>query len=246
MNRDIRKALKTEPWVNLYELNAPTEKTLCSSPQPKPDVPEPDLLPTAKKLAYDICIEPDSQYGERIHRLEVSARKLEKAKNELLTKEFAKELQFGQSLFLVPTTKLFEVLGLESPYRRDVSNVHSFSVLLLKKLLVPDPLTQSVKEEAFIGDSNSTGDLLVQTKNGERHLYEVTLSVSNVCANAAKAQNKGFSQIIFVCRDYDLKQAVWAKIRNAGFNEDFLATIRCVIFSQLIRRRKQFISRNTR
>ena len=100
-------------------------------------------------------------------------------------------------------------------------------------------MIQSIKQEAFLGDSNSTTDLLVCMKNGQRHAYEITLSLSNISANAAKLQNKGFSEIIFVCQDFNLKEAVWAKIRNVGFDPDFLATIRCTIFSALIKQRKQ-------
>ncbi|MCD4831694.1 MAG: hypothetical protein K8R02_07820 [Anaerohalosphaeraceae bacterium] len=246
MKNDIKKALEIEPWQSLYELNVSTkEKKLLDLVPEKTESQAIGLSAIAKKLAYNIDAKIDLQYRERIEGLDVSARKLEKAKIELLNKGLIKEMLFGKSLFLVPTTKLFEVMGLESPYKRDVSNVHSFSVTLLKKLIAHDPLIQSIKEEVFLGDSNSTGDLLAHMKNGERHVYEVTINSSNVCANAAKLQGKGFAQIIFVCRDYDLKQAVWARIRNGGFDPDFLATIKCVIFSSLISQRKQVLSRSS-
>lgn len=245
MKNDIKKALEIEQWQSLYELNAPKEKKHLDLVPKKAESQVIDFSTVAKKLAYDTCIKPDLQYRERIKGLDVSARKLGKAKTELLNKELIKEMWFGKSLFLAPTTQLFKAMGLESPYKRDVSNIHSFSVLLAKKLMGPNPLVQSIKEEAFLGDSNSTGDLLVHMKNEERHVYEVTINSSNVCANAAKLQGKGFNQIVFVCRDYDLKQAVWARIRNGGFDADFLATIRCVVFSSLIRQKKQMLSRRS-
>jgi len=246
MKIDIKKALEIEPWRSLYELNVPKNKNeKLDSVSPKTIPGAIDIVALTKKLGLDICTYPESQYNDRIKRLDVSARKLGRAKDELLNKGLIKELWFGKSLFLVPTAELFEMLSLDSPYERNASDIHSFAVLLTKKLLRPNPLIQSIAVEAFLGDSNSTGDLLVHMKNGERHVYEVTLSVSNVCANASKLQNKGFAQIVFVCRDFDMKQAVWAKIRNVGFDPDFLATIRCTIFSSLIRQNKQMLLRKS-
>jgi len=243
MKTDIKKALEIKHWQSLYELNVPKEKELLV-PENAKSQPT-DIQALANKLGLDVGTYIESQYNERIGRLDVSARKLEQAKNELLNKGLIKELRFGKSLFLVPTAQLYKMLSLDPPYERNVSDIHSFSVLLAKKLLKPNPLIQSITAEAFLGDSNSTGDLLVHMKNGERHVYEITLSVSNVCSNAAKLQNKGFAQIIFVCRDYDVKQAVWAKIRNVGFDPDFLATIHCTIFSSLIRQNKQMLLRKS-
>jgi len=235
----IKKALETEQWQSFYELNAPKEKTLFEPVLDKPKPPVADILPIARKLGYDVCIYPDSQYSQRIKRLGVSARKLERVKSDLLNKNLIKEISLGQSLFLIPTPKLYDLMGLESSYKRNVSDIHSFLVLLTQKLIEPNPLIQSIKPEAFLGDSNSTVDLLVCMKDGQRWAYEITLNCGNVSANAAKLQDKGFSQIVFVCQDYSFKEAVWAKLRNAGFNPDFLATIRCTIFSALIRQRKQ-------
>ena len=236
---NIHKALETEPWQSLYELNEAKKQELLASVPNKPEYPVIDISSLAKKLAYDVCVYLDSQYSQRIKRLNISVRQLGPAKEELLNKNLIKGISLGQSLFLIPTSQLYDLLGLESSYKRNVSDIHSFLVLLTKKLIEQNPLIQSIKQEAFLGDSNSTTDLLVCMKNGQRHAYEITLSSSNVSANAAKLQNKGFSQIIFVCQDFNLKQAVWAKIRNVGFNPDFLATIRFTIFSALILQRKQ-------
>ena len=169
----------------------------------------------------------------------MSVRRLQNAKHELVAKGLIREIWLGKSLFLAPTSKVFALMGLESPYHRNVSDIHSFLVLLTQRLVEPNPLVKYVKQEVSLGDSNSTLDLLAHMKNGQAWAYEITLNASNVSANAAKLQGKGFSQIIFVCRDFDLKGAVWARIRNAGFDPDFLATIRCTIFSSLIRQRRE-------
>ena len=85
------------------------------------------------------------------------------------------------------------------------------------------------------------------TANGQRWAWEIVHHCrENICANAAKVQNKGFSQVIFLCSDYNIKQAVHAKIRNAGFDPDFLAMLRYRIFSNLICQRKEAKLRGTR
>ena len=127
-----------------------------------------------------------------------------------------------------------------SPYKRNTWDIHSFLILVAAKLIEPNPLVKYVKPEDYLGDSNSTLDLGIYLKDGRRWAYEIIhRGTTNVAANAAKLQGKAFSQIIFLCTDFNVKERVWANIRNAGFDPGFLSTIRCQIFSALILQKKQ-------
>ena len=125
---DIQNALETEQWQSFYELNAPKGKKLSAPVPDKPKSPVIDISPIARKLAYDVCIYLDSQYSQRIKRLDVSARQLERAKKELLNKSLIKEIGLGKSLFLAPRPQLYDLMELESSYKRNVSDIHSFLV----------------------------------------------------------------------------------------------------------------------
>jgi len=253
--KDISKALQTQAFESLYDLAATKRSKLheqennantTSAPAMSQKIevlPEPTS--NAKTLGYDICIFIDSQFNERQQRLNVSARDIEKAKTELINLQLVKEIWLGKSLMLAGSSKLYKYLGLESPYKRNVSDIHSFLVLLTTKLVEANPLVKNTIPEASLGDSSSTVDLLVHMKNSQRWAYEITWSESNCCANAAKLIGKGFAQIIFVCKDYDLMQTVWTRIRNTGFEPDFLSTIRCTIFGKLISQKKQFTLRRS-
>jgi hypothetical protein len=114
--------------------------------------------------------------------------------------------------------------------------VHSYLVLLAAKLVESDPLVRHVKTEVSIGDANSTVDLIATLTDLNRVAYEVThQTVANVSANAAKLEGKGFSRIYFLCLDFNVKQRVSTQLRNAGFTANFLATIECTIFADLLR-----------
>lgn len=247
---EIEKALQVTPWIGLFNVFEsqlfPGMKTISVHKNPvatstaKPAFSS-DLTYDENLLAYDVITYLDSQFHERQKRLNLSVRKVEDAKSSLVNKGLIKEIWLGKSLFLAPTEKLYKIMGLESPYsKRNISDVHSFSVLLAKRLIQENPLVKSVKDEVFLGDSNSTLDLLALMIDGQRQAYEITLSLSNVCANVSKLKNKNFSQIWLVAKDYNTKEGCWALLRNAGFDSDFLSRIHCTMFSTLIKQRKQW------
>lgn len=189
-------------------------------------------------LGSDITQNPEIIYRQRCKRLGITTRQLQKAEKQLLNAELIKRLRIGKMVFLVPYSKLFDLLDVPCPYKRQVGLDHPFLVLITCRLLQKTPLVESVQTEVSLGDSSSTTDVLATLKDGKRIAYEVTVNASNVCSNAAKLQGKGIAEIVFLCRNYNLKENVWAKLRNAGFDPDFFSKLRCTIFSSLIRKTK--------
>ena len=249
-NSYIEKALHIESWESMQHSgtlgnakplkNNKKQKKVCQTSMP---VEQADLLglsPEARVLGLDCILRIDYQFTERLQWTNLSARQQETAKQELINKQLIKEVFLGKSLFIAPTEKLFLLFEMESPYKRNTWEIHSFLVLLAAKLIEANPLIKYIEREVSVGDANSTIDAVSVASNGQRWAWEITnYCKTNISANAAKLQGKGFSQIIFLCSDYNIKQGVWANIRNAGFDPDFLATIRCTIFSTLIRQRKE-------
>ena len=250
---DITKLLQTMPCDSLFDRCATgstqvwkkpaTDKDSLQSPLPSDESPVTKLTTDARLFGQDITANLFYQFKQRQQQLEWSVRRIKKASQELLNQGMILELWLGKSLFLVPTDKLYTIQELESPFPRNVSVIHAFQVLLAAHLIQYNPLVKETKCEVSLGDSNSTVDIVAYLQNCLRWAYEITLSVSNVSANAAKLQNNGFAEIYFVCSDYNLKEAVWAHLRNAGFPPDFLASIRCIIFSSLLRQKKQMTPR---
>ena len=251
---DIAKLLQTKPLDSLFntcvisssprgKTVAPGEDTVSSTSAPSRP-PWTKLTADGKQLAHDIVANLYRQFKQRQLKLRWSVRRMEKARQELLNHSLILELWLGKSLLLVPTTELYALMELESTYFRNVSDIHSFSVLLTAHLVEYNPMVQKVKCEVSLADANSTVDMVAYLQNSRRWAYEVTLSVSNVSSNAAKLQNKGFAQIYFVCRDYNVQQAVKAHLRNAGFPADYLARIQCVLFSNLLRQKQKLTARS--
>jgi hypothetical protein len=253
----IRRALSWERWKSFYELNPPNQehgtkaepsnKAGCGKLLPNGSAASSGLTPNARTLGYDIITYPDSQFSERQKRLDLSVRQLENAKKELLDLKLIKEIWLGKSLLLAPTSRLYTTMEIPSPYTRNVSDVHSFLVLLTERLIQANPLVKYTRREVSIGDSNKTVDLIAYLKSGQRLAYEIIHhNTTNITALAARLEGKGYSELIFVATDYSTKQRVWAIIKNAGFDPDFLSTIRCTIFSSLIRQKKQMMLKEMR
>jgi hypothetical protein len=254
-NSEIRRALLFEGWTSMYDLvtSKPTsaprgqlpDKTGSAGFQQDGSTTAFGLSVAGKTLGYDIVTYLDSQFSERQHRLNLSARQMENAKTELFSQKLIKEIWLGKSLFLVPTPALYTVMGFESPYeKRNISDIHSFLVLLAEKLIEPNPLVKYTRREVPLDNSNSISmvDLIVYLKSGERLAYEIVhRSITNVAALAARLEGKGFAQVIFLATDFNVKERVWASIRSAGFDPDFLSTIRCTIFSAIIRQKKELM-----
>jgi hypothetical protein len=242
--------LKTEPYENLFDLvhtprppqnrpqavNAPPAPAPATPATPASSGPSPDLTAQEQILALDIVTFLTSTLRQRLERLSLSARQLESTKASLLNKGLIKEVWLGKSLMLAPMESLYKVLGVDCPYQRNASDVHSYLVLLAAKLLESDPLVKHVKTEVSFGDSSATADLVVYLKDGDRQAYEiVNRNTTNVPALAARLQGKGFAQICFLATEFSVKERVWATLRNAGFDSDFLATVHCNIFGTLLR-----------
>jgi len=251
---EIKRALQVDPHENLYDLATATpEKTtgvpkitnkVNTSVQGSPPAQgQGQISADDKPLAYNIAAVLNCPYKQRGRRLNMSMRQLASAKDELVEKGMVKEVWLGKSLYLAPTDKLFQYLGLLSPYRRNVSLEHSFLVLLTRALLEADPTIQKICIEVAVGTSGRTVDLVAYLKNGERWAYEITLSSSNVTENAAKLRNRGFARVIFVCRDDALRKSVRTILRDADFGPDFYSTIEFTIFSTLINKSRRFKSK---
>jgi hypothetical protein len=241
----IKKALEVWPHQSLYDLaNATPEKTLNSqNSAAKPtdnNCPDSDMPPQCAAsedenlLGCNIVTSLYIPYKQRGLQLKFSMRRLEKAKEGLISKELAKEVWIGRNLFLAPTEKLYQHLSIASPYKRNISVEHSFSVLFAQWCVEEDPLVHKTAIEFPIDGSGRTGDLITYLKNGDRHIYEITLNSSNVASNAAKLKGKSFSRIFFVCRDHNIRKSVKTIIDDAGFEPDFYSTIECMLFSDLI------------
>ena len=250
--QQIKKALEVWPYESLYDLaNAAPEKTLNSqNSAAKPadnKCPDSDTPPQCavvedeNLLGCNIVTSPYTPYKQRGLQLKFSMRRLEKATEGLVSKEMIKELQIGRNVFLAPTEKLYQHLSVASPYKRNVSIEHSFSVLFAQWCIEADLLVQKTAIEVPVDTSGHTIDCVSYLKNGNRLAWEITFNcTNNVASHAAKLKGKGFSKIIFVCRDHHIRKSTQTILSDAGFEPEFFSTIECMLFSDLIREKKGF------
>jgi hypothetical protein len=256
-SQDIKRALKTDRYKDLFVLATTQATETVTAPQKaimkvgdsteaKPSTPGQDQIsPETKPLAHNIASIIDRPYKQRGERLKMSMRLLASARRELVEKGLAKEVWLGKSLYLAGTDKLYQCLGILSPYKRNVSLEHSFLVLLTQSLIEVNPLIRKTGIEIPVGTAGCTNDLVAYLINGDRWAYEITLSSSNVTENAAKMRNRGFAKIVFVCRDDSLRKSVRKILLDADFDPDFSSTIECTIFSTLISQSKRFKAKGT-
>lgn len=253
-NSAPRNPLKRREWASLFDIQAPKQNKdpaadkVCAGDATVPTLPsKPEKLPqthglTAQEhiLALNIVVDLVELFRDRKKGTGMGVRELEGAKLGLLNKGLIKEVWLGKVLLLAPTAELYAILDMPSPYKRNVWDMHSFLILIAAKLIETNPLVKYTKTEVSLGDSSSTVDLIAYLKDGNRWACEVIhKSITNISANAAKLQNKGFSQVIFLCADFNIKGRVLAKIRNAGFSPDFLSIVRYQIFSALMRQDRE-------
>jgi hypothetical protein len=191
------------------------------------------------KLLWDILVYLYSSVSVRIKRLGVSVRSYEPAKLEGLEKGFFIESAAGQTIYLIPTTKAFEAFGMPCPFRQGDLLEHSFYVCWATFLLEKNPRYKSAQTEVKRGDSGSTSDVVTIAHDGTREAYEITLNTTNILANAAKYGNTDFVRIVFLCRNYKLREAVKACCREGGLNPDLLAKLDYMQFSQLLQRQRK-------
>ena len=249
----IRKALEFEPYENLVDLVQAASKQQAPNASDSVEAPAPDaacvsstgfaqIPPFAQSLAMDVATYPASAYKPRGLRLKLSMRQLAKAKEALIAGGFVKEIVLEKFLFLAGTEKLYQVLEMPVPYRRNLSLEHSFLELLAKQSLQADPMVQKVDIEAPVGTRGASVDLVATLKNGDRWAFEITCSLNNVAANAAKLQGQVFCRVIFLCRDHQVRDAAAVILRNSGFDSNFIAKIDCVLISSLIRQQKNLFN----
>jgi len=197
------------------------------------------LSPILIKLLWDILCYPFSSVSVRIKRLGISARAFENAQLEGCEKGFFFRSSAGSTIYLIPNLITFEAFDMPYLYKRDVSIEHSFYVNLVCFLLSKDPRNKSIQPEVKRGDSGSTSDIVTVAHDGTRKAFEITLSTTNVLANAAKYEKTDFAIIVFLCRDYKLREAVKACCREGGLNPDLLAKLEYIQFSTLLRRQRK-------
>jgi len=199
-----------------------------------------ELSPSLFRLLVDVQVYPFSSISVRIKRLGISAREFEAAKLEGLEKGLIVESAAGQLKYLILTQKGCDLLDMPCPFdERNVSLEHSYYVLWTRFMLEKDPSIKAVQVEVRLGLSGSTSDAVSIAHDGTRYAWEVTLSTTNVLANASKYVGTDFVKVIFLCRDYRLKEAVKACCREGGLDPDLLARLDFMHFSQLLRRQRR-------
>jgi len=196
------------------------------------------LSDTLTRILFDLMVYLFSSTSVRIKRLNISVRVFEKAKLEGCEKGFIFESAAGATTYLIPLPKAFEALGFPCPYDRNHIE-HSYYRELHRFLLTKDPANKSVHTEFRVGDSGSTGDIVTIGQDGTRRAYEITLSTGNVLSNATKYSKTDYVQIVFLCRDYELREAVKACCREGGLDPDRLAKLDYWQFSGLLRRQRK-------
>lgn len=245
----IKKALEIWPYKNLYEIATaappkapdtripakPVEKDLFSA-----DISEQIVLSEDEKLlGCHIVASPFISYKQRGRDLKFSMRRLGDARDGLLSKEMIKEIEIGKNLFLAPTEKLYRKMKLISRYKRSVSIDHAFCVLFAQHCISADPMVQKTAIEVPVDSRGGAIDCVSYLKNGDRTAWEVTVNCTdNITSHAARLRGKGFSKIIFACRDHHIRKAAKTILDDAGFEPDFYSTIECVLLSDLFEKVK--------
>ena len=191
------------------------------------------------KLLYDILAYLYANVRARIKRLNVSGRVFEKAKLEGLERGFFVEGTAGATTYLIPLAKTFAAFDSPCPYRRDVSPEHSYFVGLGRHLLQQNPGNKRVYTELKVGNSGCTADIVTIGQDFTRCAYEVTLSTTNILSNAAKYAHTDFAQIVFLCRDQKLRDAVRVCCREGGLDADLLTRLEFIQFSTLLGRQRR-------
>jgi hypothetical protein len=115
----------------------------------------------------------------------------------------------------------------------------TFWKVMAQHLLQQDPANKKIYTELKVGESSCTSDIVTVAPDGTRRAYEVTLSTGNCLSNAAKHARTDFVQIIFLCRDDRLREAVKACCREGGLDADLLAKLEFMQFSTLVSRQRR-------
>jgi len=245
-------AFSITPWHPLTEFGD-NQKTIPKTKSPSPQkinsetlVVESPLLQglgsNAQRLLWDIMCYLFSSISTRITRLNLSGRAFEATKHEICEKNLVLESSAGQTKYLVPLPSIFEAFNQPCPYPNIKFIEHSFYICLNCFLLKKDPSVKSADQEYKIGKNGHTADISILAIDGSRNAYEITLSSTNIIQNCQKYSSTSFKQIIFLCRNYDLSQAVNSTILAANLPHDLFDKIEVLPFSQLLKRSRKYYS----
>jgi hypothetical protein len=166
---------------------------------------------------------PFDNVTRQIKRRGLSGRDFEILKNKALINSYIVESSSGNLTFEIPTVKTYQVFNMPSPFGPDPE--HRFYIEMSVYHLKKDPTVRHVYPEYSFGNGNMRSDFASVGLDGRLTAYEITLSTTNVLSNAAKYSNTAFSNIVFLCRDYKLKEAVKAICRQGGLDPKLLSRI---------------------
>ena len=197
------------------------------------------LNPVLVKLLWDIVCYLYCTVSVRIKRLGISGRAYVRAKVEGYENKLIFESTAGQVIYLIPYPVTFEAFNMPCPYDNKDHIEHSYYVGCGCFLLSKNPRFKSVHPGLKRGNSGAASDIVSVAHDGTREAWEVTLSTTNILANASKYENTDFARIIFLCRNYKLREAVKACCREGGLNPDLLAKLDYMHFSQLLRQQRK-------
>ncbi len=208
------------PFVEDLQLQSPQNEDYSSTIVPwhsLAKIPQNETNPTEKqkpsyikssvdKLVLDCVHYPYQKVREHAERLD-SIREYDSAKKNAVQNGFLIQSRCGKSLYLIATQKAYDKFSIANPYKRATSIEHAFYVRLAEDIL--KKLTNSrVNVETPIGTKGQTIDITITDKSGNITAIELTLSTSNLMANAAKLQDSAYQEIIWLCKDAATATAV--------------------------------------
>jgi len=253
VNQNLKDPFGRIPWKDMFDIAFFLGNDLSSKKQSNQLQNNSKPIKTSafskfdenvKTLILSTLANPFQQINELQKNTGISCRQLEILKDYLITKGYFIEIAVGKSRFLVGKENIYNLLGLAFPYHKNVPLEHPYLILLAKNLLEANPLIDRIITEVRVKTCPAILDLLTVMKDGQRLGYEVVVkAIDNVCGHAVKIESFGLSQLVFLSRDYDIKQTVLAHIKNAGFAPNVLSKVHYVLFSQLIRQKKQLLMR---
>jgi len=192
-----------------------------------------------KKLLWDILCYPFSSVSVRMKRLGISGRAFENAVLEGCEKKFFFRSSAGSTVNLIPEKKCFIASNMDDPFDSGGLREHSYYEHCCAFLNKKNPSYKTVQIKVKIGNSGAVADGVTIRHDGTREAWEVTLNTTNILANACKYEKTDFSKIIFLCRNYQLREAVKACCREGGLNSDLLAKLEYIQFSTLLQRQRK-------
>ena len=229
---------KIRPWHPLTEIPEAQARPQTNQPLTSPigantSNASSGLEKDLHRLCLDVVTYLFDPMSVRIKRLQISGRTFERVKQRGIELGFFRESAAGMVKFLIPHPRAYEVLKLES----ETISEHQFYTRLICMHLRKDPAINSIRQDVSLSDGTGISDILATYRNGRVHAYEITLSTTNLLKNLQKYSSLSYT-VHFVCRDYQLKQAVSLCIRESGLAPDVIAKARFHHIYELIKREK--------